>query len=116
MGTKAILVASFDPNLADVRKRLLENAGYRVIPAADVLDVRAACESESPVLVVIGHSLPAGAKRQVWHEVRQHCGTKVPILELHTSVTPVLREDAVILHASQTPDDFIDRVREILKD
>ena len=115
MGTKTILVASFDPALADVRKRVLESAGYRVISASDVLAVRAACASESISLVVIGYSLPPGEKRRVWYEIRQHCGKNVPVLELHAASTPILSEDAVVIHASQSPDDFVDKVREILE-
>lgn len=42
MEKQAILVASFDPHLADVRKRALENAGYLVVPAADLIAVRSA--------------------------------------------------------------------------
>ena len=79
MEKQAILVASFDPHLADVRKRALENAGYLVVPAADLIAVRSACELEVIALVVIGYSLPSNEKRRVWNEVRQFCGNNTPI-------------------------------------
>ena len=115
MPKKAILVASFDPDLADVRKRVLEGAGYRVVPATDLLAVRAGCESETIALVVIGYSLPPSEKRRVWYEVRQHCGKNVPILELLNASTPILSDEAVGVHFSQGPDDLVDKVREILE-
>jgi DNA-binding response OmpR family regulator len=113
MPEKAILVASFDPNLADVRKRVLEGAGYRVISASDVLAVRAACQSENIALVVIGYSLPPSEKRRVWYEVRQHCGKSVTILELLNSSNPILSEEAVVVHSPQGLDDLIDKIRKI---
>jgi DNA-binding response OmpR family regulator len=114
METQAILVASFDPNLADVRKHALESAGYLVVPADSLLAVRSGCELGTIALVVIGYSLPPSEKRRVFNEVRQVCGTAAPILELYNHGTPILAGDAVTAHSSQAPDDFVEQVRVIL--
>jgi len=50
------LVVSHDPELADVRKRVLENAGYHVIAATSVSPITV-CEKEKPSLVLIGYSV-----------------------------------------------------------
>jgi DNA-binding response OmpR family regulator len=84
MEKQAVLVASFDPNLADVRKHALESAGYLVVPAPDLLAVRSGCELGMIALVVIGYSLPPNEKRRVWNEIRQVCGKATPILELYS--------------------------------
>ena len=68
-----ILVASHDPHLADVRKGLLEAAGFQVFSASNLKAVQEACQKR-PQLVMIGYSLPAAEKRRVWTEVRQLCG------------------------------------------
>lgn len=115
MEKQVILVASFDPSLADVRKHALESAGYIVVPAGDLLAVRSGCESGTIALVVIGYSLPPSEKRRVWNEVRQVCGKAIPILELYSDGIPVLAEDAVTAHASKAPDDFVEKVRDMLK-
>lgn len=112
-----ILVASFDPQLADVRKHVLESAGYQVIPAKNLLEIRAACETGHHIgLVIIGHSLPAREKRRVREEVRQVCGAGTPVLELHEGEGPVLA-DAIAIngHLSQSADDFIENVRGLLR-
>ncbi len=115
MEKPVILVASFDPNLADVRKRALESAGYLVVSADNLLAVRSGCELGTIALVVIGYSLPSSEKRRVWNEVRQVCGKTTPILELYNQGAPVLADEAVHAHSSQAPDDFIEQVRAILK-
>ncbi len=110
---KTILVASRDPHLADVRKRVLESAGYRVIPAVSIPDVAAACTEERVDLVLLGYSLPPAEKRRVANEARRHCRT--PILELYDGHPPELVEESrTYTHRSETPEDFLKAVQEIL--
>jgi DNA-binding response OmpR family regulator len=110
---KAVLVASRDPSLADVRKQTLELAGYRVIAASSHLDVLTACQREKLHLVLLGYSLPPAEKRRVSAEVRQHCHT--PILELYKSEAPTLQASSYLhQHFSDTPIDFMDAVRAIV--
>ena len=108
-----ILVASRDPEQADVRKKVLENAGFEVIPATDLKALRDACEEHKISLVLIGYSLPPSEKRRVWDTVRDVCN--VPILELYLNDKPELPEaHALFAHESHTPEDFLHAVLKIL--
>lgn len=101
---------SHDPVLADVRKTLLEAAGYGVLAARNMKEVQEACKKR-PQVVMIGYSLPPAAKRQVWAEVREKCSA-VPILELHKDEAPSIMADAFFHHAER-PDDFLAAVRRL---
>ncbi len=104
------MVVSHDPALADVRKTLLEAAGYSVLAAQNMKEVHDACK-KSPQLVMIGYSLPPAAKRQVWAEVRENCAA-VPILELHKNEEPSMMADAFFHHAER-PDDLLAAVKRL---
>jgi CheY-like chemotaxis protein len=58
---KTVLVASRDPRLMDVRKHVLEDAGYRVILASNIHEVSDACQGKID-LVLIGYSLRTTGK------------------------------------------------------
>ena len=103
---------SHDPHLADVRKTLLEAAGYSVLAASNMKEVQEGCQ-KNPQLVMIGYSVPPAAKRQVWAEVRERC--KALVLELHKNEEPSLAADA-FFHRPERPDDFLSAVRRILKE
>ena len=107
-----ILVVSHDPTLADVRKAVLERAGFKVIAATSDSEISDICRRTKPRLVMIGYSLAPAAKRRVWDEARKTC--KVPILELHRNNSPELMPPA-FFHEAQTPDDFLVAVQKILK-
>ena len=109
-GAQRIMVVSHDPHLGDVRRALLESAGFQVLAASNMKEVQAACQKD-PQLVMIGYSLPRAAKRQVWAEVRERC--KAPILELHKNEEPSLMADA-FFHNVGRPDDFLAAVRRLL--
>lgn len=108
-----IIVASRDPVLADVRKTILENAGFNVIPVSDPSTVDKLCSKQKVSLVMLGYSLPPAQKRQIWHTARKKCNA--PILELHKRGKPELLEQNVFFHEAQRPDDFLDRVKELLR-
>ena len=108
---EVILVVSRDEKLADVRKTVLEAAGFEVIPAQDAGAVRAACRLPSLKLVMLGHSLLPSEKRKVWFEVKKLC--TVPVLELHQNEKPELKSPAYF-HQSQAADDFLRTVMRIL--
>ena len=109
-----ILVASTDPNLSDVRKHLLEGAGYKVIPAMDLPTIREACRTRNVSLVVIGESMPPAEKRRVWVEARKSC--KTPILQLYQGGEHELAQSAALFfHESHTPCDLLAAVDHILK-
>lgn len=109
---KKILVVSRDPELADLRRRVLESAGFEVLPASDPETVRRACIDHKPHLVMVGYSVPPADKRRVWVEAREHC--KTPILELHKRGNPTLMPPAYF-HQSLSPDDFLVTVQEIVR-
>lgn len=67
-----ILVVSRDPKLADVRKSVLESAGFSVIPATDGSAVEKAC-SRGIELIMLGYSLAPSDKRRVANPLRQYC-------------------------------------------
>ena len=106
-----ILVVSRDPHQADVRRRVLEGAGFKVITATSESAISDLCEKQKPRLVLIGYSLAPSAKRRVWDEARKKC--KVPILELHKEGGPELMPPAYF-HQSEKPDDFLRTVQKIL--
>ena len=107
-----ILVVSHDPRLADVRRKVLESAGFEVLAATDSQTVNRTCAEHNPRLVMVGHSLLPAEKRRVCVEVREHCN--IPILELHEESGPELME-AGFFHQSSTPHDFLRTVMRILQ-
>ena len=109
-----ILVVSKDPNLADVRKHILEEAGFKVINALDYTTLKEACEQDKIDLVMIGYSLPPSEKRRAWQAAREIC--KTPILELYDEKSsPSLMEvQALFSHQSHAPGDFLEAVKQAL--
>jgi DNA-binding response OmpR family regulator len=99
-----ILVVSHDPRLADVRRTVLENAGFEVIAAADSRAVRRTCAEHMLRLVMVGYSLLPAEKRRVWAAVRECCDA--PVLELYKESGPELMAPA-FFHESFVPDDFV---------
>ena len=108
---KTIVVASRDPNFADIQKRILEAAGYQIFPVSNIKEVEKACAVGTIDLVIIGYSLPTAEKRRVVHEARKHC--KAPILELYEGDKPELAD--IYTHRSELPEDFLDAVNSILR-
>jgi DNA-binding response OmpR family regulator len=104
---------SHDPRLADVRKTILERAGFDVVPAADVQTIEKACKENEVRLIMIGYSLPPAEKRRIWATAREFC--KVPILELYRKGKPELLEQNVFSHESVEADDFLQSVQKLLR-
>lgn len=107
-----ILVASRDPHLADVRKTVLERAGFAVLATSDSATVRRACTAGIVHLVMLGYSLPPADKRKIWKAAREYC--KVPILELHSNGRPEVLDQNVFYHESKTPEDFLEAVKSLM--
>ena len=109
----SVLVASRDSKLADVRKTVLEDAGFEVVPVTDLNALREACEKHKISLIMIGYSLPPSEKRRIWDTAREVCN--VPILELYENGKAELIEShALFTHESRTPEDFLSAVIKIL--
>jgi len=85
-----------------------------VVPAQNILEVKAACESRPFDLVIIGYALPKEERRRVIITVRKHCGL-TPILELYPhGTTPVDEEADEQLPSADEPDALLAKVREAL--
>jgi len=106
-----VLVVSRDSNAAAARKRLLEEAGFEVVAAMNLQQVTDASKRYKIRLAIVGYSLPPAEKRRVANAISE--GSRVPVLELHKDGPQLM--DTGFSHHSQTPDDFIDAVRELLK-
>ncbi len=108
-----ILVVSRDPKLADIRKTVLERAGFTVVPATDDTAVEQACSSNGIQLIMLGYSLAPSDKRRVWAKSREYCN--VPILELHKGNPPELVERNVFAHESTRAEDFLHSVERLMR-
>jgi DNA-binding NtrC family response regulator len=90
---QTILNVALNESLLTARSAILEEAGYEVVPALNIVDVQKACEHQGFDLVIIGYALPKDEKRRVMLAVRRHCGA-VPILELYPHGTTPADEEA----------------------
>jgi hypothetical protein len=113
MAGKTVLVASRHPHLEDVRKHVLEEAGYQVITIRNPEAVEETCNEKKVDLVLIGYSVTAAEKGRIAAEALRIC--KCPIVELWDREPPQLR-DGVFAHFSLTPQDFLGTVQSILRD
>src|SRR5258708_38763510 len=100
-----ILVVSHNPQLAYLRKTILEDAGFEVLAATDPRTAGRTCAKHNLRLVVVGHSLLPAAKRRVCAKVREHCD--VPVLELHQEREPQLMPPA-FFHVYTSPNHFLE--------
>jgi DNA-binding response OmpR family regulator len=107
-----ILVVSHNPRLAQVRRRILEKAGFEVLAARDSQAVARTCIEHRLRAVVVGHSVLPADKRRIWAEVREHC--KVPVLALHKSRGPELMPPT-FFHQALAPEDHLDDVMPVLQ-
>ena len=110
-----MLVVSRHPHLEDVRKRVLEDAGYHVIAIRTPEQVEEACKDCKIDLAVIGYSVAPAEKRLIAAKVSMFC--KCPILELWDREPPQIRggSDHVFDHFSLQPGDFLKTVHSILR-
>jgi DNA-binding response OmpR family regulator len=108
-----ILVASRNLQQADVRKKVLEEAGFAVIAAPDIKTVEQACDKHDVRLALIGYSLPPSEKRRVWDYLRKNC-PEVPILQLYSKGQADIVEGNIILHEVVKTGDFLPTVLRLL--
>jgi DNA-binding response OmpR family regulator len=107
-----ILVVSRNPQLAHVRRTLLEEAGFEVLAATDSRTVGMTCAKHNLLMVVVGHSVLPADKRRVWAEVREHCD--IPVVELQKENGPELMPPA-FFHDPQVPEDLLVDVMPVLQ-
>lgn len=111
---EVVLLASRDPHQAEIRQRLLENAGFEVRSALDSKSVHEACAEGKVAGVVIGWSVPADEKRRVWQTVRNSCGPHVPVVELLRGNKAELLPDRALFTQEWDDRHFADTVKKIL--
>lgn len=112
---RKILNVAKNEFLLKTRSAILQEAGYEVVPALNILQVEAACEMHRSFdLVIIGYALPKEEKRRVTVAVRRYCGA-TPILELysHGDVSVVEESDEQLATADE-PDVLLQKVSEVL--
>jgi hypothetical protein len=111
--TKTILLASLDPDLTTLRKRVLEIAGYRVIAVKSTAQIASSCRNEKIDLVLIGSSLSPAEKRTFWAESRNYC--RCLFLELYSDGPPELMDDPrTYVHHPLTSVDFVEAVKAVM--
>jgi DNA-binding response OmpR family regulator len=110
---KTVLVVSRHPELADVRKHVLEQAGFEAVSISEPERIEEACRNHKISLVLVGYSLTSAEKRRVAAEAIRFC--KCPIIDLWDSEPPRVRIDHRIFdHYSLTPEDFLQTVQSLL--
>jgi hypothetical protein len=72
-GKKTVLVASRHPHLEDVRKGVLEQAGYEVIAIRDPEHVAQACKNHQIDLALVGYSVTSAEKQRIADEAMRLC-------------------------------------------
>jgi CheY-like chemotaxis protein len=108
----SILVVSKDPALADVRKLILEAAGFVVTAALNLPEVEYACRNGRFDLVIIGYSMPPSEKRRASMKARELCAA--PILELFNSKGPELIDDGKNTYTSHAHENLAESARKVI--
>lgn len=103
-------MVSRNPKLAEIRKKVLEGAGFTVIAGTDDSAVERAC-SDGIELIMVGYSVTPSNKRRVWAKSRE-CGN-VPIMELHYGGNPELVERNVFARESRRAHAFLKAVQKL---
>ncbi len=115
IGEDSILVVSLDQTHSDVRRQILEQAGFKVVAVTDIRSLIAACKAQEFSLAIIGHSIPPAEKARISREMRTDCYKHIPTLELHEGSDPDIAAVAFsfLQSATSEPDAFLDTVRSI---
>jgi DNA-binding NtrC family response regulator len=108
---RRILSLSSDSTLARTREMILSAAGFRVATCTDSEEAVQACRRRDFDLIVIGHSIPLGERKNVLAQVRVLCQTPVLALLRHGEA-PLLGADYVF-DASQSPVQLLETIMNI---
>jgi hypothetical protein len=92
---KSVLMMSPRLDLAELRKRELEQSNFRVYTASNESQALGLCASNSFLFSIIGNTYSPHEKRRLAKAIRQHCSTL--IVEIYTG-TPSLDEAEFKLH------------------
>src|SRR5215467_311542 len=108
---KHILVISNDERLMIQRRRLLEQAGYRVSTALGLKEGMASCMDGAFDLLILGHSIPLADKETLIKTFRAHC--PAPIFSLWER-GEVVSDNVDYLAFSDAPEKLLAGVAAIL--
>lgn len=75
-----VLVVDDDAGFRTLARTLLERASFRVEEAADVEETLTAVEETPPHLVLLDVRLPQTSGYQIYRELRERCGSALPII------------------------------------
>lgn len=111
---KKLLIVSSDPDRGDLRKDVLEAAGFSVISANNFRQVEDVCKRGEFWLAIVGNLIPPKEKRRVWAEIVTRCpGTE--ILELYEGSGPVLLDADYHLDAQSGVSAIPEKIKQILR-
>ena len=105
-------MASRHPHLEDVRRHVLEQAGYEVLTIREPEELPEICKNRRIDLAVIGYSITTYEKDRIANQIVESCHCL--ILELWDRLPPQQRSYPVFDHFSLTPEDFLDKVTSLL--
>lgn len=109
-----LLIVSSDPAFGDVRKDVLEDAGFSVISANNFRQLEDACKQGEFWLAVVGHAISPKEKRRVWAEIVTRC-PETEILDLYEGSGPVLPDADYHLDAQLGVSAIPEKIKEILR-
>ena len=89
-----VLNVSADESLLATRKAILEQIGFKVVSATNLLQVEAACKGNQVGAVVLGHSIPRVEKQRIITTVRDLCHKGTPVISCLYRNSPTEAADA----------------------
>lgn len=86
--SKTVLIVDDDPNVHDILRTVLGQAGYQVASAMDAMQGPMMARNLKPDLIVLDIMMPAGGGVSVYKRIRQNMQTmSIPVI-IHSSTTP----------------------------
>ncbi len=114
---KTILSISRDQLLLETRAAILRKSGHQVVSVKTLDDFAAAVHDPGVDLVILGHTLPAHEREDVFSILREF-SCDAPVIELYATATPP-RSTAqfhLAVHDRTFQTDLLALVRQVLSD
>jgi DNA-binding response OmpR family regulator len=83
-----VLVVEHEPSISELWTRTLQDAGYRVVTAADSAQVVRRLADGNPTVAICDVHLPGAGGLQLPELIRQHCRTTAIVLAATDGVLP----------------------------
>ena len=113
-----VLVVEDDPDLRNLYRSVLRQAGYAVIDVEDGLAALRALELNRPAAVVLDLGLPVLGGRDLHREIKSHVHTRdIPVIVISGEDTSDLEpsEFACILRKPMNPDMLLTAIKECIR-